>query len=283
MPSCPSFSWFITDVDGTLLDHDNNLLDANRAALETLKAQGVPIVLATGRRWTTLKRVLDRLELWDLVDYAIINNGAVIKDLKTRTLLHHEGFDPGSIAAAATALDTLGWDPLALAYVPDGGPDVYHRRLSLRNGDFTAKNDGYCTLLTDYAELEGRAVVELILLGSEAELSRAQNALAGLPFETALIKNTYYADYMLEITPRGVSKFAGARRLGERLGLSVEGASGAVAIGDSANDLPLLREAGRAVAIAEAPQFVRDAAHETGSVADAVRRWFPADSFAHPV
>ena len=136
-----SYSWFITDVDGTLLDDDNNLPDENRAALETLKAQGVPVVLATGRRWTTLKRVLDRLELWDLADYAIFNNGAVIKDLKTRTLLHHEGFDPGAISAAAAALDTLGWDPLALAYMPDGGPDVYHRRLSLRNGDFTAKND----------------------------------------------------------------------------------------------------------------------------------------------
>jgi Cof subfamily protein (haloacid dehalogenase superfamily) len=276
MPSPSSFSWFITDVDGTLLDEDNNLPDENRAALEALKAQGVPVVLATGRRWTTLKRVLDRLELWELADYAIFNNGAVIKDLKTRTLLHHEGFNPGDIVAVATALDALGWDPLALAYAPDGGPDVYHRRLSLRNGDFTAKNDGYCVLLTDYAELESRAVVELILLGSEAELSRAQSALAHLALETALIKNTYYADFMLEITPRDVSKFAGARRLGAHLGLVVEGASGAVAIGDSANDLPLLREAGRAVAIAHAPQFVRDAAHETGTVAEAVRRWFPA-------
>jgi hydroxymethylpyrimidine pyrophosphatase-like HAD family hydrolase len=260
-----------------LLDEANELPAENRAALESLRVRGIPVVLATGRRWTTLKRVLDRLGLWDLADYAIINNGAVIKDLRTRTLLHHEAFEPGAVGAAAAALDGFGWDPLALAYVPDGGPDVYHRRLSLRNGDFTGKNEGYCELITDFGELEARAVVELILIGSEADLSRAPEALRALPLETALIKNTVYAHHMLEITPRGVSKFAGARRLGARLGLEVSGPAGAVAIGDSANDLPLLREAGRAVAIPHAPPFVHAVAHEAGSVAEAVRRWFPED------
>ncbi|MCD6025259.1 MAG: putative haloacid dehalogenase-like hydrolase [Fibrobacteria bacterium] len=266
------YRWFITDVDGTLLDEANELSPENRAALEHCRARGIPVVLATGRRWTTLRRVLDRLDLRGLVDFVIINNGMVIKDLKALKILHHETFDPAAIRAAVGALNALGWDPLALAYEAEGGPDVYHRRLSLRNGDFTAKNDGYCVLLNDYEELAGRAVVELILLGSQAELARAQASLAGLPLETALIKNTFYADYMLEITPRDVSKLTGARRLGAHLGLDV---AEAVAIGDSANDLPLLREAGRAVAMPLAPEDVRARAHETGTVSDTVRRYFP--------
>ncbi len=266
-----SYRWFITDVDGTLLDSDNEVPPENRAALEELKRAGVPVVLATGRRWTTLKRVLDRLDLWDLTDYAIANNGSVIKELSTRSLLHHEGFAPGAVTAAAAALGALGWDPLALTYVSDGGPDVYHRRLSLRNGDFTAKNEGYTVLVSDFSELEDRVVVELILLGTEEELLRAQEALVPLDLETALIRNTFYADYMLEITPRGVSKLSGARRLGERLGLSP---AEAVAVGDSANDLPLLREAGRAVAMPHAPESVLAVAHETTGVAEAARRWF---------
>lgn len=266
-----SFSWFITDVDGTLLDESNELPPDNRVALESLRARGIPVVLATGRRWTTLKRLIDRLGLPAIADYAIINNGAVIKDLHAPSLLHHEAFEPGAVVAAAAVLDGLGWDPIALAYAPDGGPDVYHRRLSLRNGDFTAKNDGYCVAVTDFRELDGRAVVELILIGTEADLSRAQSALRDLPVETALIKNSFYADHMLEITPRGVSKYEGARRLGERIGRDV---SDAVAVGDSANDLPLLRRAGRSVAMPHAPDPVREAAHETGDVAGAVRRWF---------
>jgi hydroxymethylpyrimidine pyrophosphatase-like HAD family hydrolase len=69
-----------------------------------------------------------------------------------------------------------------------------------------------------------------------------------------------------------VSKLTGARRLGVHLGLDV---AEAVAIGDSANDLPLLREAGRAVAMPLAPEDVRARAHETGTVSDTVRRYFP--------
>src|SRR5690606_26200064 len=130
MSQIPTPTWFITDVDGTLLDGHNEIPPANRAALEHLKARGVPVVLATGRRWTTLKRVLDRLALWPLDDYAILNNGAVVKDLKTGALLHHEAFGPGARVAAADGLATLGWDPIALAYMPEGGPDVFHRRLS---------------------------------------------------------------------------------------------------------------------------------------------------------
>lgn len=278
MPSTPQPTWFITDVDGTLLDDNNDLPPENRAALEHLKALDIQVVLATGRRWTTLKRVLDRLALRPLVDYAIINNGAVVKNVKTGALLHHEAFEPGALVAAADALAELGWDPIALAYSPEGGPDVYHRRLSLRNGDFTAKNEGFCVLINDFHELESRAVVELILIGDEPNLARAQAALGHLPLETALIKNTFYADHMLEITPRGVSKFAGARLLGEHLGLPVAGPSGALAIGDSANDLPLLREASVALSIPHAPPFVHAVTRESGSVAEAVRRWFPGKS-----
>jgi Cof subfamily protein (haloacid dehalogenase superfamily) len=270
MPS--PFSWFISDIDGTLLDAANNLSPENRAALAHLKARGIPVVLATGRRWTTLKRVIERLDLASLVDYVIFNNGMMVKNPSTGKVLHAESFPQPAVEQAANALATLGWDPLALAYEPGGGPDVYHRRLSLRNGDFTAKNDGYCVLVNDFAELADRAVVELILLGSEPELARAQDALSGLPLETALIKNTFYADYMLEVTPLGVSKLAGARRLGEHLGLDVRGA---VVAGDSANDLALMRGAGRAVAMPEAPADVRAVAHETSTVAEAVFRNFP--------
>lgn len=266
------YSWFISDIDGTLLDAANELSPENRAALEHLKKKGVPVVLATGRRWTTLKRVIERLELASLVDYVIFNNGMRVKNPSTGKVLHAEVFPQAAVEQAAAVLAGLGWDPLALAYEPGGGPDVYHRRLSLRNGDFAAKNEGYCVLINDYSELEGRAVLELILLGSEAELARAQRALEPLSLETALIKNTFYADYMLEITPRGVSKRTGAAKLGEHLGLALDAA---VAAGDSANDLPLLRRAGRAIAMPDAPDAVRAAAHETATVAEAVFRHFP--------
>jgi Cof subfamily protein (haloacid dehalogenase superfamily) len=275
MPASRPYRWLLTDVDGTLIRDDGTLPERNRQALEHCRRQGVPVVLATGRRWTTLRRLLERLGLE--ADYAVLNNGMVVKELSTRRVLHQEAFSFAEFAAAAAALDALGLDPIALAHDPDGQTDVFHRRLSLMNGDFVAKNAGHCRAVSDFRELEGLPLVEIILLGPERELAQAQEALRPLDLECALIRNTFYAGYMLEVTPRGISKLSGARHVAKLLGAGLEEA---VAIGDSANDLPMLRGAGRAVAVGNAPEPVRLAAHETvangedAGVAEAIFRHF---------
>ena len=265
------FHWFITDVDGTLLDVENRLSTENRQALQHCHDIGVPVVLATGRRWTTLEKLLGRLEIGGLVDFAVLNNGMVVKDIKTRKVLHREAFSLQSILAVVESLAAFTWEPIVLAYNPQSGQDVFYRRLSLMNGDFVAKNVEYSRAIQDYRELETVSAVELILLGPEAELALAQKALEGLPLETALIRNTFYAGFMLEITPRNVSKLSGAKQVARILDLTLQEA---VAIGDSANDLPLLRHAGKAVAMAHAPKPVLEAAHEIMTVDETVFRYF---------
>ena len=272
------FTWFITDVDGTLLDDDGNLPEANRKALKHCRHLGVPVVLATGRRWTTLQRLIDRLDLGGLADFAILNNGMVIKELKTRTVLHRETFAFQTVLDVVEALAPLDLDPIALTHAPDGGPDVFHRRFSLMNGDFVAKNAADSRIMDDYRELREKHIVELILLGPEPELAATQKAIAHLPLESALIRNTFYSGYMLEITPRFVSKLSGAQRVAEILGFNL---AEAVAIGDSANDLPLLRRAGKSIAVSSAPDDVRNAVQEVvasggeAGVAEAIFRHFP--------
>ena len=60
-------------------------------------------MLATGRRWTTTRRLLDRLSLHGLADFAILNNGMVIKDLRTMQPLHLESFPLETALAAIDA------------------------------------------------------------------------------------------------------------------------------------------------------------------------------------
>ncbi|HAO98537.1 MAG TPA: hypothetical protein DCQ83_00675 [Fibrobacteres bacterium] len=265
------FKWFITDVDGTLLDDDGNLPQANREALQHCRSLGIPVVLATGRRWTTLQRLIDRLELRELVDFAILNNGMIVKDLRTRTVLHRELFLHATVLQAAETLGGINCDPIVLTYNPDGGPDVFYRNLHLMNRDFVDKNPGYTQPVKGYHELSDKSVVELILLGHEPDLVEVQSAIAGLPLETALIRNTFYEGYMLEMTPRKISKLSGARRLAEILRLSLDDV---VAVGDSANDLALLLAAGKSVAVPGAPEAIRNSVHEVMVVPEAVLRNF---------
>ncbi len=51
-----------TDVDGTLLDHHGVLPEGRIEAVGALAAAGIPVVLATGRLWTSVRALVESLE-----------------------------------------------------------------------------------------------------------------------------------------------------------------------------------------------------------------------------
>ena len=52
-----------SDVDGTLLDHHGVLPPARADAVRELSAAGIPLVLATGKLWTSVRALTDLLDL----------------------------------------------------------------------------------------------------------------------------------------------------------------------------------------------------------------------------
>jgi len=267
----------LSDIDGTLLDDGGELPALNRNALEASRREGVFVALATGRRWSTTKRLLERLDLAPLVDYAIMNNGMVVKDLRRDAVLQAHAFPLSTVIQVIERWNSLGYEPIVLSHSRNGlEPDIFYRTLSLMNGDFIEKNPGQGRLIDGVENIMGLDLVELLLLGPHPELLHAEKSLFGLPVETALIKNSFYREWMLEITPLGISKLSGALFLQEKLGV---GKQGTMAIGDSANDLPLLEAAGHAVAMAHAPEGLKARAHAvagdnpSGSMGQAVMAW----------
>lgn len=257
----------ITDIDGTLLDDAGDLPEINLRALEMCRVQGVTVCLATGRRWTTCRRLLDRLELKGLVNYCILNNGMILHDVGAGSTVYRKDFPLPLLLETAARLAAIGIDPLVLGHNPDGlTPDVFHRKDSLLNRDFVEKNSGFAVPIETFESLAGRHLVEMVLIGTQGDLETAAASLAGLPVETAILRNTYYAEYMLEVTPRGVNKLMGALALLDHLGLKAEEA---LAIGDSENDYPMLRGLPRTVAVANADDKVKAVVKElTGTNAE---------------
>jgi Cof subfamily protein (haloacid dehalogenase superfamily) len=269
----------ISDIDGTLLDDNGNLPEANRSALIHCKSLGVKTCLATGRRWTTCNRLLDRLGLHDLIDYCIVNNGMLVREVKTGDTLFRRDFPIGLVLETVARLSALGLDPVALGHNPDGRTkDVFHRNDALLNADFIAKNAANSQRVGEWEELADAHLVELILIGKKPDLDAASNALASIAVETAILKNSFYTEYMLEITPRGVSKWLGVQELLAHLGL---GENEAMAVGDSDNDYPLLLNLPMSIAVANADAKVKAVAREMtgtnseGGFAQAVFRHLP--------
>src|SRR3954468_9128911 len=76
----------VSDMDGTLLRGDESVSEATVAELERWRADGVPVVLATGRppRWMRrIRRVLG-------FGTAVCCNGAVLLDLESFTIVDED-------------------------------------------------------------------------------------------------------------------------------------------------------------------------------------------------
>lgn len=269
----------ITDIDGTLLADDGSLPADNRAALAHCRARGVRTCLATGRRWTSCRLLLNRLDLAGLIDYCILNNGMMVKEVAGDRTLFRRDFPLDLLLRTAERLNAAGLDPIVLGHNPDGATtDIFHRNDCLLNGDFVAKNAGHERRVADWRELSGEHLVELVLIGTRADLEAAAALVAGPDVETAILRNTYYLEYMLEITPKGVSKLLGADELLGHLGLSRHEA---IAVGDSDNDLALLTGIPMSIAVANAEARVLAVAREVtasnaeAGFAQAVRRHIP--------
>src|SRR3954451_21247430 len=89
-----------SDMDGTLLRHDDSVSEATVAELARWRAADVPIVLATGRppRWMHgIRRVLES-------GTAVCCNGAVLLDLESFTILDEDALGPEGLADGVAEL-----------------------------------------------------------------------------------------------------------------------------------------------------------------------------------
>ena len=77
---------FATDLDGTLFYDRQNITERDKNTLKKLKEKGCIICFATGREFEVITPALDRLELWDYVDYFIMSGGSQIYDVKNKKI-----------------------------------------------------------------------------------------------------------------------------------------------------------------------------------------------------
>ena len=70
-----------TDMDGTLLNDDHAAVSQrNVDALRRAAEQGIEVVISSGRPWSLLKEIADRV---GVVRYVVASNGASVLDRQT--------------------------------------------------------------------------------------------------------------------------------------------------------------------------------------------------------
>ncbi|WP_341976073.1 HAD family hydrolase [Microbacterium sp. LWO13-1.2] len=249
--------WLVgLDVDGTILLQDETMSPGVPEAVARLRDLGHVVTIATGRSWMGTQRYVEELGLTP--EYVVCSNGAVTMrrtgDAWERW--HVETFDPSTVLSLLR--ERL---PDARYMVELGsGQRLYTAQLD----DWTL--DGGRQVL--FEELGAAPVSRIVVVspGHDEEDFHRLVADAGLNEVSYAIGWTAW----LDIAPQGVDKGTAMERVRARLG--IDGQQVLVA-GDGRNDIGMfgwaLGVGGRAVAMGQAPDVVKDAAGEiTGDVAD---------------
>ena len=263
--SCPKL--IALDLDGTLLNSDGHLSERSIRVIGQLKAQGVKLILCTGRPPRYIKTLAHTLKLADLV---VAYNGAALVNLNTcETEYRHQ-------MSKEKALELLSLmrqqHPEAIA-----GMETYHgwyldeALFKLRKPQLLANKqalpDGYGSLETFIKDKVIKIFFRHPSLSAEA-LSQTLKELE--------LYCTWSRSHLLEVMAPQVNKQEAIAILAERHGFQ---SSEIAAFGDQINDKELITWAGFGVAMGNActelkacANFVAATNNEDG-VAQVLEQW----------
>ena len=238
---------FVTDIDGTLLVTGRAISQKNLRAVHEMIDAGVVFTLATGRMYRATLPIARALG----VDVPLITyNGALIKSTAGE-VIHEDGLPADLVLELIEFAEERGWHLQTYA----GDQLRYARRNEL--------SEGYETAVNVKGEAVGWDGLKKFSAGSYKALLVTNGAAAsneGIEILTAAFGDRIDAvksnPQYVEITSKGVSKAAALKLLAARYGLSIEET---LAIGDSGNDVPMLRAAGVGVAMGNASDEVKAA------------------------
>jgi Cof subfamily protein (haloacid dehalogenase superfamily) len=238
-----------SDVDGTLLDHRGQLPAARAAAARRLTASGIPLVLATGKLWTSVRTLVDDL---GLVGPHVACNGSVVFAGDGR-VLHRTLLD--GVAADEITATLRARGVVHAVYLEDG--TIITDRIDPAHDVLPVLGEPMPVV----SARETRGVIKVLaILPPESE-----GDLRGLAADVARVQRT--GSRFLEWNAPTADKATGLEVVAAQLGVAL---SDVLAVGDAENDVPMLRAAGIGIAVTDASPAARAAADRvlTTDVAD---------------
>jgi hydroxymethylpyrimidine pyrophosphatase-like HAD family hydrolase len=262
----PRYRLLALDLDGTLLNTERQIPEANLRAIEAAVREGVVIALVTGRRFPSVRRYLEPL---GPETFAVVNSGAIIRRGLEGPILR-KSLLPLDCAHRVLALaDEEGMEP-----VIHDGPDA-EGHLVLRTSARSVTSMGRYLHQTSPPPIwvdslrVDRSPVQIGFTGGVGEMRSFEKALAlGLSSSghRASLARTEYPEEdlaLLDVLSLEATKAKALEFLASILGIDL---SSTMAVGDNWNDLEMLEAAGLGVLMANADPELRSLGFaETGT------------------
>lgn len=263
------------DLDGTTLTDDKHISEATRQALEEAAENGVNVVIATGR---TFSAVPEEVFTVRGIRYVMTSNGAMITDTWNDEVIYENHLAPSAVENVVALLKQ--YDFMVETFV--GGVAYIDRRfyegirdckIGYRHMEYVLTTRRPVDDLFDFI-LQNKERIENININFEYQDDRQmmREKLLQIP-DTTL---TTAFDTNLEVGGATTSKASALLHLEKILGVSPDEM---MAVGDSPNDMAMMKLAGLPVAMGNAKDEVKEIAvyvtdsNKNDGVAKAVRKF----------
>ncbi|KJG09791.1 Cof-type HAD-IIB family hydrolase [Photobacterium kishitanii] len=233
------------DMDGTLLNSDGAISEHNKQAIAAARAQGVYVVLASGRPIEGMTWALKELNMNSDNDFVLSYNASLIQRVASQEVVRSQTLIGSDAKAIAAIAHDLG---------------VHVHAFSRRQGlitpqhnyytDHEAKINGLTITLADFAELDDNEEIMKVMIIDDAE--RLEAAIAQLPpalYQQYTIVRS--APFFLEFMHTNSNKGVGVKALADFLNINQDEV---IAMGDAGNDHHMIEFAGLGVAMGNATE-----------------------------
>ncbi|KPL58185.1 Cof-type HAD-IIB family hydrolase [Rossellomorea vietnamensis] len=260
-------TFIATDMDGTLLNENQEISDANKQAILDAQQQGIEVVVATGRSYEEARYVIEEAGIsCDIV----CANGAEVRN-KQGEIIYQAGIESARAKEIAAVLNETG---IYFEIYTDQGTytEDYDMGVELIVNIFTTANPGvseeqvrqaarerfekgHIKLVEDYGVLfedDSQLVYKFLVFSFDdrqlQEANRKLSELSGIAISSSGKEN-------IEVNSLEAQKGVALEKLLKDKGLSPENA---MAMGDNLNDLSMMKVVGRPVAMGNALEQIKD-------------------------
>ena len=238
------------DLDDTLLRSDLSISYRTRNAIKRAEAAGVTVVLASGRIPAAMAQFARLLGMHKRPGYLICNNGTIIQESHTGTIINEVRIDPG---IALTAFDLADAEGFPVQIYED---DIMYVSRPNEFAEYDQKITGLRQVVVEnFRAMVGGGCHKLLIPGDPMLLAPLESIIRTYLGENITLFTS--KPYFLEILPAHTDKGTALAKVAELSGVRREEV---LAIGDSMNDEAMIRWAGKGVAMANGDERIKSIA-----------------------
>ena len=242
-----AYKMIVLDLDDTLLRDDHTISERTKEALMKAQEIGVKVVLASGRPTFAMKPIAEELSLAKYGSYILSFNGSKIIDWKDKQELFSSTLHP---EAAHKLYDISRREGVFIhTYI---GDEIVTEDENPHTATESAITNLPVKLVDSFKDSVTEPVVKCLMVYEPEKLKLVETKLqAELSDEFSVMRSK---PYFLEFTGKGVTKGTSLNQLIQLLGIEREEV---IAMGDSYNDLEMIKFAGLGVAMGNAPEDIK--------------------------